>query len=72
VKYAKRVLKTEALIHAPSSAYGGKPEKAAQLNSAADGLDDQIAHLTKDMKEHGKKAAENTPKTYEQTAAEQY
>lgn len=72
VKFAKRVLKTEALIHAPSSAYGGEPEKAAQLNSTADGLEDEIAHLTKDMKEHGKKAAENTPKTYEQTAAEQY
>lgn len=72
VKFAKRVLKTEALIHAPSSAYGGEPEKAAELNSTADSLDDKIAHLTKKMKEDGKKAAENTPKTYEQTAAEQY
>lgn len=72
VKSAKRVLKTEALIHAPSHAYAGDPEKAAQLNAAADGLDNKIAHITNEMKKSSKKAAESTPKTYEQTAAENY
>jgi DNA repair exonuclease SbcCD ATPase subunit len=72
VKFAKSVLKSEALVHAPSFAYGGEPEKAAQLNSTADSLDAKIAHITKEMKESGKKAAESAPKTYEQTAAETY
>ena len=72
VKFAKRVLKTEALVHAPSHAYAGEPEKAAQLNSTADSLTNKIAHLTKEMKESGKEAAESTPKTYEQAAAENY
>ena len=72
VKSAKRILKTEELVHAPSFAYKGDAAKAGALSSRADELDSKIAHINGKMQSAAKKVAENSPKTYREAAAENY
>lgn len=72
IKSAKRILKTEELVHAPSFAYKGDTAQAGALSSRAEELDGKIAHINKEMRQAEKKVTEHSPKNYQEAAVENY
>jgi hypothetical protein len=78
VQSAQKLLKTEALSYKPSNASAGNPEKYASLEARADGLENKIQNIEKEMQDSAKvsgndqTASSAEEKTAQERAVENY
>ncbi len=78
VQSAQKLLKTEALSYKPSNASAGNPEKYASLEARADGLENKVQNIEKEMQDSAKvsgndqTASSAEEKTAQERAVENY